>query len=131
MRNTELVAGLKEVFAKHGGPGSGDHDWAAHTYLLVLIAEGVEAILTTASELQASIGGLGDRVTALESSMGALVVKAASSPASPPPASDPLITQDQLDSMGAAVASLATRLDSLQSSAGTALGPVSVTPNGV
>ena len=112
MSHSELVADLKLVFHRHGRANVEDQDWSAIVSLQVLTLEAMEALLTTANELQQKVNGLSDKLSGVEADVRDLLAKAGGT--APPAAGGPTISQDQLDSMGATIDTVLSRLDALR-----------------
>jgi hypothetical protein len=111
MHHHEFLLDLQGLFRKHGKPEPTDHS-AAILHLLVLQLEGMEALLTTAAELQGKVNSLSDKFSQLEADVLDLVSKAGGT-AGTGGTTGAMITQDQLDSMGTAVDNVLGRIDTL------------------
>lgn len=72
-----------------------------------------EIVMTTVSELQGKVNSLGDKMSQLEADVKDLVSKQGGT-AGGTAGSGPVVTQDQVDSMGAAVDNVAARIDALK-----------------
>lgn len=89
-----------------------------------------EIVMTTVSELQGKVNSLGDKMSQLEADVKDLVSKQGGT-AGGPAGSGPVVTQDQVDSMGAAVDNVAARIDALKDEVvnGSSTPPVTPPPS--
>lgn len=89
-----------------------------------------EVVMTSMSELQGKVNSLGDKMSQLEADVKDLVSKQGGT-AGGSAGSGPVVTQDQVDSMGAAVDNVAARIDALKDEVvnGSGTPPVTTPPS--
>lgn len=84
-----------------------------------------EIVMTSVTELQGKVNSLGDKMSQLEADVKDLVSKQGGT-AGGGTTSGPVVTQDQVDSMGAAVDNVAARIDALKDE--VVNGPATTSP---